>query len=112
MMNGLMQSLAYCALGDVTVSHSAISFFSEKILTSCCKAACFPSPIYLIDVSCAGFSKDFPTSANAFVVASAVEIKGILVDCGNFLIVSADCYDLVFGVYNLYVQYPFIKVPM
>ena len=42
-----------------SISRRFISFISAKILTRFCKAKRFPSPIYLIIVACAGFSKTF-----------------------------------------------------
>ena len=42
-----------------SVSQRFVSFFLEKILTSCCKDTCFLWPISLIGVVCEGFSKKF-----------------------------------------------------
>ena len=54
---GELSGPIFFSLVACSVSHLSVSFFSEKILIRCCKAARFPSPIYLIGVSCAGFQK-------------------------------------------------------
>ena len=56
---GALSGPLFFTLGAGSVSHRFISFFSAKILTSCCKAARFPPPIYSIGVACEGFSKTF-----------------------------------------------------
>ena len=63
--------------------HLFISFFTEIILTSCCKATCLPSPVYSIGVASPVFFKNFPISETVFLMASIVDMKGILVDCGK-----------------------------
>ena len=59
----------------------------------------------LMGVACAGFSNNFPILATGFVIEFVFDTKCILVDFGKQLTVSADCYALVFGMYNLYVKY-------
>ena len=46
------------------------------------------------------------------MMASVIDIKGILVDCGVKLIVSSYLSALLFWLYNFYVRYPFMKGPM
>ena len=54
-----LYGLLFSTLGAGSVSHHFISFFSEKILISCCKSARFLSPISSIGVACAGFPQNF-----------------------------------------------------
>ena len=78
---GALSVSLFFTLRAGSISHRFISFFSAKIFTSCCKAKHFPSPISLVGVTCAGFSKNFPISATGFLMAYVVDMKGVLVDC-------------------------------
>ena len=80
---GALSGLLFFTLVSSILSHRLISFFSEKILTSCCKATRFPIPISSTSLACADFSKTNHISATEFVIASVVDMKGILVDCGK-----------------------------
>ena len=57
--------------------------FKATILTICYKAACFPSPNYLIGDACTVFFKNISILVTAFVMAFVVDMKVILVDCGK-----------------------------
>ena len=80
---GELSGPLFFSLGAICVSHRFIYFFSDKILTSCRKAAHFPSPISLITDACT-FFKNFPISVTSFVMAPIADTKGILVDCRKF----------------------------
>ena len=79
---GALSGPLFFILRAGTISHRFISFFSEKILTSCCKATHFLSPISFIGVTCAIFEK-FPISVTAFVMESVIEVKGIFFNSGK-----------------------------
>ena len=81
---------SWCTLWP-TFSHPRIRLYLTPLhllllrkKTICCKETRYPSLISLTSIACAGFSKNFPISATAFAMASVVETKGILVDCGKF----------------------------
>ena len=75
---GALSGLLLFTLGYGSTSHHVVSLFSVKTLTSCCKAAHFLSPIYLIIVACTGFGKHFPISATSFMMASVVYLIDIV----------------------------------
>ena len=78
---GALSSLMLFTLGSGIVSHYAVSLFSVKIFTRFCKSAHFPSPMSLTSVYYAVFAKTFLILVTAFVIASIVDMKGILVEC-------------------------------
>ena len=81
-----------------SVSYHFISFFLARILTSCCKAECFISPISPIGVVCEVFSKNFPILETASVIASVVDIQVILVDCEKIDCVFWSLFPSIWGV--------------
>ena len=88
----------FFTLVDSSILHHFISSFSEKYFLATARTHVSLSPIYLIVNDGAVFFKKFPISATLFVMAYVVGMKGIFVDCGNFLTVSDDLYLLLFGV--------------
>ena len=52
----------------------------------------------MVGMTCVGFSKNVSISVTEFVMASIVDTKGVLVDCGFFLTIYADSSALVFGI--------------
>ena len=81
---GALSGLIMFTLRAGTTSHHDVCFFLVKILTICCKATSFSSPIYLIGVASTRFDRHFPILETAFIIAYVVDMKNILFEFGKF----------------------------